>query len=689
MPKVMEPSPQSSVEMVTDILHGVPVEDPYRWLEDQNSPRTRRWIREQTRYTRAYLDAIPGREHIRARVREFLAVESYDSVQVSGNRYFFRKRLPAQEQPSIYLREGASGEDQLLLDPREHGDATVSLKPLRVSPNARFLLYEVKEGGSRTARYRLFDIQNRETLPEFLPNGYLGGFEFAPDSRTAYYVHEILESQRRYYRAVYRHVLASPFEDDEEIFYAGEDPNLRLWVIAGEKRLGFIVERHLANRSTDLYLTPFGSGDPPTPVFRNLTDLVQPTFAGDRVFALTNRNAPNFRVVELPASESCDPGWREVIPECRTRIHDWVIADERIFVSYVQRTSPRVQIFDFSGTEMGEVPVRPDEKVRLFRSSRRGRDLLFETESFDQPRRIWRYNPQTMERTVWTQGTAPVRHSKFERCELSYLSKDGTEVPMSLVGRPEVLGTGRHPTIMTSYGGFGIPMTPQFSVFVAILIEHGCLFALPNIRGGSEFGEPWHRAGKRRNRQNAYDDFLCAAEMLIASGRTTPAQLGIFGGSNSGLLVGAALTQRPELFCAVLSMAPLLDMLRYHLFDYARIWRDEFGTAEDEEDFTVLAQYSPYHAVRDGVEYPAVMFVSGDLDGSCNSLHARKMTARLQAANQSPHPIFIDYHRLRGHSPTLPLSLRIEALTDRLAFFSDQLQLAVASGESGRRNSGE
>jgi prolyl oligopeptidase len=245
---------------------------------------------------------------------------------------------------------------------------------------------------------------------------------------------------------------------------------------------------------------------------------------------------------------------------------------------------------------------------------------------------------------------------------------------MFLVGLRDVLESGPHPAIMTSYGGYGVPMTPQFSVFVSFLIERGCLFALPNIRGGSEFGVSWHNAAKRRKRQVAIDDFLAAAEWLIEVGRTKPQKLAIFGGSNSGLLVGAALTQQPELFRAAVCMVPMLDMLRYHLFDNAHVWMDEFGTADDPDDFHALAGYSPYHQVRDSVAYPATMIVSGDADRNCNPMHARKMTARLQAANVSDHPIVLDYNRFRGHSPVLPLSERIEALTDRMAFLCDQLE---------------
>jgi prolyl oligopeptidase len=245
---------------------------------------------------------------------------------------------------------------------------------------------------------------------------------------------------------------------------------------------------------------------------------------------------------------------------------------------------------------------------------------------------------------------------------------------MFLVGREEILEAGIHPIIMTSYGGYGVPMTPQFSVFVAFLIEKGCLFALPNIRGGSEFGAEWHEAAKGRNRQVAFDDFIAAAEWLIASKRTEARKLAIFGGSNSGLLVGAAMTQRPDLFRAVVCMVPMLDMLRYHLFDHASVWRDEFGTVEDPDDFRALLRYSPYHNVREGTVHPGTMIISGDSDQNCNPLHARKMTARLQAASPSCHPILLDYNPYRGHSAVLPLSERIHALTDRIAFLCDQLQ---------------
>jgi prolyl oligopeptidase len=674
----MTPPPYSAVEPVTEIFHGVSVTDPYRWLEDQDSPRTRAWIEEQTRYARSYLDNIPGRERIRERIREFLAVETYDSLQISGSCYFFRKRLPDQEQPCIFMREGADGEDHLLIDPSERGTGKyTAVKPLRISSDGRLLLYEVKEGGERTGTFELLEIATRKRLPDFLPRGYLRGFAFAPDGGSFYYVHEALNAKRPFYRAAYQHILGTPSAEDKEIFFAGEDEKIRLALLSDKKRLCFFVYHFLDKTLTDIYLQPFEGGVPPEPIFSRIEYMLGLRLMDDRILAITDRDAPNRRVVEIRLRENGEHEWIDIVRESDTTISNWLVVGDSIFVSYMKDVQHRVCIFDFSGKKTGEMPIQSDETIRIIGGSPDSDELLLETESFTEPIGIFRYSARGNERVLWAKRNIPFDSANFSHSQIWFMSKDGTRVPMYLVGRRDVLKRSGNPTIMTSYGGHGVSMTPQFSIFVAFLMERGCLFALPNIRGGSEFGVEWHNAAKRRNRQTAYDDFLCAAEWLVKTGRTAPGKLAIFGGSNSGLLVGAALTQRPDLFGAVVCMVPMLDMLRYHLFDNAHVWKDEFGTVDDADDFAVLAKYSPYHRVRDGVAYPATMIVSGDADRNCNPLHARKMTARLQAASISEHPIFLDYSKFRGHSPVLPLGERVEALTDRMAFLCDQLQLPV------------
>jgi len=674
------PPPSSVVEPVVDILHGVPVIDPYRWLEEQESPRTRQWIAEQTQYARKYLDHLPGRQKIRERIREFLAVETYDSLQKVGNRYFFRKRLPDQEQPGIYLREGVDGEDRLLLDPTQLSTGKyTAVKPLRVSPDGRLLLYEIKQGGERTGTFALLEIATRTTLPDVLPRGYLRGFAFAPDGKGFYYVHEPVDSKRPFYRAAYRHALGTSSEEDEEIFCAGESEKVRLCLISEGNRLGFLVYRFARPKTrTEFFLRTLESHGSTQTFVASVDCILNPQLVSGTILALTDRCAPNFRIVELRLAGKQETEWVEIVPENDARINQWEVIGRRIFVSYVRQSRTQVFVFDVSGKKRGEVPVRDDQTIRLLGNSTESNELLFEAESFVEPSCVWRYGETSGQQTLWAKKTVPFEGANYMHVQVCYPSKDGTSIPMSLLGRPDVIANGCHPAIMTSYGGFGVSMTPQFSVFVAFLLERGCLFALPNIRGGSEFGAGWHKAATRRNRQTAYDDFLGAAEWLIQTRRTSPDKFAIFGGSNSGLLVGAAMTQRPQLFRAVVCMVPMLDMLRYHLFDNAHFWRDEYGTAEDPDDFAALTKYSPYHQVREGVAYPATMLVSGDADRNCNPFHARKMAARLQAANSSEHPIFLDYSKFRGHSPVLPLSERIEALTDRMAFLCDQLRLPVA-----------
>jgi len=678
MSELMERPPFSVIEPVTDILHGVAITDPYRWLEDQDSARTRAWIDEQTRYARSYLDHIPGRQRIRERIREFLAVETYDSLQRAAGRYFFRKRLRNQEQPCIFMREAADSEDHLLIDPseRQSGNFT-AVQPLRISPDGRLLLYEVKEGGERTGTFELLEIETRRRLPDSLPRGYLRGFAFAPGGRSFYYVHEELGGKRPSHHAAYQHVLGTPSTEDREIFFAGEGEKVRLVLLSDKRRLAFLVYRFLDKRFMDIYLSTFEEDGPPALTFAQIDYMFGLRLMNDKILAITDRDAPNRRIVEIRLREKGEHEWIDIIPESETPIHNWLVVGDSIVVSYLKNLRYHAFIFDFSGEKTGEIPIRSDQTLRIMGGSPDSDEVLLETESFTEPIEIIRYSTKSKDRTLWAKRNMPFDSAEYDYSQTWFMSKDGTRVPIYLMGKRDVLKGSGNPTIMTSYGGYGIPMTPQFSTFVAFLVEQGCLFALPNIRGGSEFGFEWHKAAKRRNRQTAYDDFLCAAEWLLETGRTAPRKLAIFGGSNSGLLVGAALTQRPDLFGAVVCMVPMLDMLRYHLFDNAHLWKEELGTADDSDDFSVLAKYSPYHQVQSGLAYPAAMIVSGDADRNCNPLHARKMTARLQAANASERPVFLDYSNFRGHSPVLPLSERTKALTDRLAFLCDQLQLKV------------
>jgi prolyl oligopeptidase len=474
MPALTFAPPPSLVETVIEIVHGREIADPYHWLEDQDSERTRDWIAQQTRYTRTYLDRVPGRERIRERIRKLLAVETYDSLQRVGNRYFFRKRLPDEEQPSIYMREGESGEDLLLVRPDAEGlGKFTSVKLLRVSPDGRLLLYEVKEGGERTGTFRLLQTETGAKLADALPRGILRGFVFAPDGRSFYYSHEPLETERPFYRAAYRHVLGTPLTDDQEIFSAGEDNRLRLFILGDDEHLGILVNKCFESTYTDFYLQSLHAGSPAVRLLADARFIFEPILANGRTLALTDRDAPNLRIVEVLAQMGDEPRFVEIIPEQDARIEQWAVVRDRILISYTKDGETEFDEYDFRGGKTSEIPVRGGESVRLV-GPLRSEELTFEAESFTEPIGVWRYSPEVRERKLWARKTVPFDSANYIHRRVSYPSKDGTRIPMFLMGRRDTLESGTHPAIMTSYGGFGGSATPQFSVFVAYLVEHGC-----------------------------------------------------------------------------------------------------------------------------------------------------------------------------------------------------------------------
>jgi prolyl oligopeptidase len=664
-------------DFVIETIHGVTVADPYQWLEDPLSFRTRTWIEGQTTVAGIYFNAIPNRARLRTRVEEFLAVETYDSLLRAGTRYFYRKRLPHQEQPCVYFREGAHGPDELLIDPDErHAGKYLSFKPLCVSFDGRLLLYEMKNGGERAATFEILEVDTRRRLADTLPHGFLRGFAFSPDGTGFYYVHEASARVGPQGHIAYYHRFGTGLAQDVRAFSTVSDKAKRLHLVCGSQRIGFLVSPLSDPVETDFYVKNLCADSPPEPVLKRAEYRIAPRFVTDRILAITDRHAPNYRIVEIRPRDNQLAEMVEIVPEDDSRIQSWTVAGQELLVSYVHAGKSSICVFDLEGRKTREFSFPPGETVHLLPGPADSEEVVVQTESFTQPKQIRHYARTTGNSTPWLTCAIPFEPSAFQCVETSFPSRDGTRVPIYLVARHDLLNGGPHPVVMTAYGGHGIPAMPQFSVFVALLLDLGCVFALPCVRGGSDLGAAWHNAGRRQKKQTVVDDFLSAADWLIQTRRTVPSKFAIFGGSHSGLLVGAAMTQRPDLFRAVVCIAPLLDMIRYHLFDQAQQWKEEFGTAEDPLDFSALLGYSPYHNVQPGTAYPATLLVSGDADQNCNPLHARKMTARLQDAQTSGHPVLLRYNRHRGHSPVLPLSDRVEALTDRLTFVCHELGLS-------------
>src|SRR5579872_904967 len=680
-PAVAAPPP-TPVDPVTETLHGVEITDPYRWLEDQNSPRTRAWLEEQARYTRAYLDAIPGRELVEERVKELLALKGDISDPWNvGKRYFFLKRQNRSEQPVIVMRDGLFGPETVLVDPawRATGPFT-AVAITAISENGRFLAYSVRQGGTDHSSIEILDLESRAVLSDRLPDGFCSGIAFTIDGSGFYYSHRELLDPNPNYRAVFWHRFGTERSEDQEVFFAGDDPTLFLGILHSPEAalLAYALFFTGKHRRTSIYLQNMASASPkPNLLLQDIEGSCVPFFVRDKLLAYTDCAAPNFRIVLIDMADPDPRNWHDIVPESDRRIQAFAVADGRIFVTRIDRFSTTVEAFSIDGKSEQCIPSPPYGTVDLLNRTTATDKLFYSYTSISKSATVRCYDAVRKEILAWDDKDQSFPGSEIEIDEVEYRSRDGTLVPLLLAARKDRLRSDPLPTFLTGYGGFGSCVTPRFTAFATFLMEQGLLFAVPALRGGSELGEAWHRAGKRENRQNSFNDFVVAAEWLISQQRSISGRIAIGGGSNAGLLVGAAITQRPDLFCAAICLGPLLDMARYHLFDFAAGWADEYGSPQDGRDFHSLLAYSPYHRVHEGIPYPAVLLISGDADTRCNPMHARKMVARLQAANISECPILLDYKRRWGHTPVQPLSTRIEALTDRLAFVCHELGVQI------------
>ena len=654
--------PPTPVEPVTEFLHGFEITDPYRWLEDQNSPRTRKWLGEQAAYTRAYFDAIPDRERIRTRVSELLALKEVISEPWNvGDRYFFLKRQEDREQPVVVMREGLFGPETVLVDPAQRGNGnSIAVSIAAISADGRFLAYLVRQGGTDHSSLEILDVERRIVLPDRLSQGFCTGFVFAPDGTGFYYSHRELRDPHPNYRAGLWHRFGTERSQDRETFFAGEELNLFLGLLDSPEANLLAYTVFLTGKSprTSVYLQAMSSE--PSEV-RLLVDEIKgcfvPFFVRGELLAYTDFAAPNFRLVRIDLANPDPSSWNDVVPESDKRIQQFAVAGDQVFVTRIDRFSTKVEVFGLDGKQDKIVGFPAWGTVDLLNRTNATEKLFYTYTSISKPAAVCCYDTRREETVSWSEVNSPVDPSAIAFEDTTYTSTGGTSVPLFLAARKDLLHSGPLPTFLTGYGGFGSCVTPRFTAFGTFLMEQGFLFAVPALRGGSELGGQWHRAGKRENRQNSFDDFVAAAEWLIAEDRSVSGRIAIGGGSNAGLLVGATITQRPDLFRAAICLGPLLDMARYHLFDFAAGWADEYGSPEDQVDFQSLLAYSPYHNVLDRAAYPAVLLISGDADTRCNPMHARKMAARLQTATSSPTR-FCSTTRLTGDTPRFRLSQR-------------------------------
>jgi prolyl oligopeptidase len=665
--------PAARVDSVKDTYGSTVVADPYRWLEDQDSPETRAWIEAEQKCTEAALSSLPGRAQISKRLGELLHTDSFEPPVERGGRYFFRKRLANQELPQIFVRRGANAPDELLVDPLPWtADHTASAILENVSRDGRYLIFGRRDGGRDEITPRILDADTKSVLPDaFLPATYFG-IELAPGNKTVYYSRVTPDGPR-----AFSHVMGSDPAKDPIIFgkELGNDKILALELSEDGKYLVYLVVYGSGSEQTEIYVQNVSeSGAPPAAVSGEKA-LFFPTFAGDQLFILTNWKAPQWRVVSTNLSAPTREHWREVVPESKVHIEAIAAAGGKLIAQYTHNASFELKVFDASGKGESSIALPALGTVGAVSGRWESPELFYSFESFNFSPSIFRYDVKAAKSEVWARDKAPFDSSAFDVEQVWYESKDKTRIPMFLVHKKGLKLDGSNPVLLTGYGGFDVSETPHYFPMALVWVEHGGVFAHTNLRGGGEFGEEWHHAGMLEKKQTVFDDFIAAAEYLIANQYTNVAKLAISGGSNGGLLVGAAMTQRPDLFRAVVCSYPLLDMLRYQKFLKGPYWVPEYGSADNPEQFAYLYKYSPYHHVVDGTKYPSALFVTGDGDTRVAPLHARKMSARLQTVSTVNRPILLLYDTKSGHSGGRPVIKRIEEYTDILSYLFWQLQI--------------
>jgi len=670
-----EPSfPTSRTDQTVDVVHGVKVADPYRWLEDQNSPETRAWIEAQSKYARSLLDKVPGRDRIRARLTTLMHRDEINVPLSAADLYVFTRRLADRNQPDVYVRRGPEGKDELLIDVNKLSpDHTKSVELYSLSRDGRLLAYGMRNGGEDEVILKIHDFEHQRDLADTFPPGRYGVPVFRSDASGFYYNTLTKDGSR-----IRFHPLGTPVANDKLIFGEQLDRTQGCAIGSGPGSKYLQLTVFHGGTRTDLYLKLLDSDQPFVPVVQGIDANFYGIPAGDKLFIHTDWKAPNGRVMSVNPENPTREFWREIVPEGSFALDSVTATGGRLLLSYLDNASTTMVIHDTDGRKLRTVEAPHFGTATNFNTSDDNHgEVLYQFVSFVTPPEVDRVNLASGRGNLWGSSPIDFQSRDYSVQQVWYESKDKTRVPMFIVMKKGTVLDGSRPALLTGYGGFQVPKTPYFKALEATWVESGGILAVPNLRGGSEFGQEWHKAGMLENKQNVFDDFIGAAEYLIREKYTNSTKLAIIGRSNGGLLVGAAETQRPDLFQAVICGYPLLDMVRYHQFLVAKLWVPEYGSSEDPKQFPYLLKYSPYHNVKPGVNYPATLFVTGDSDTRVAPLHARKMAARLQAVNPTDRPILLLYDTKSGHSAGKPVNAQVEEWTDELSFLFSQLGMSA------------
>ncbi len=690
------------IDPVIENLHGVEVVDNYRWLEGDNSdsavmgrvtPEVAVWTDAQNARTREVLDHLPGRAAIEDASRPLIQVGAVSAPAARGNRYFFSRRQGAENQPVVYWREGPKGHDVVLIDPAElDPSGLTTVEWISPTPNGRQIAFGTYRSGDENTTLYLLDVDTRTRLPFEIPNKTQAA-QWLPDA-SGFVYQNLKQPNDAYSGQVLFHRMGTDPSHDALLFRQfTKEENAALATTWGPSAtlsydgrwllLGYATD----TKSNDLWLVDFDAYLKTGVVDRQVVSVGQPgaatgTVIGRTLYLHTTKDAPMGRIVAADVAQPDQDHWRTIVPERADAVIESVSFGRGVMaVTYLRNASNTVEVFDLAGASLGTV-AQPGIGACEIAAEEDRTEAFLSFASFNYPATIFRVDltAPSAPPELWEQPDVPVNPADVIVEQVWFASKDGTKISLFLVHKKGLVKNGTVPTILNGYGGFNISETPGFSPTLFHWFESGGLFALPNLRGGGEYGDAWHEAGMLDRKQNTFDDFIAAAEWLTVRGYTDSAHLAITGGSNGGLLMGAAITQRPELFRAAVIAVPLLDMLRYQHFSMARYWVPEYGSSENADQLPFLMAYSPYQHVRSGVGYPAVLLTAGEHDTRVHAMHARKMAAALQAATSSDpdkRPVLLWVDREAGHGQGKPLNLRLRDLVDQRLFLMWQLGMVL------------
>jgi prolyl oligopeptidase len=679
--------PTTKIDKVVEKLHGVEVVDPYRWLEEGDSAAVKEWTEKENAFTRSVLDKLPGRDKIHDRLSQLLEIGSLGTPAPSKGKYFYTKREGKQNQPILYVRDGLQGKDRVVLDPNEiDKEGTTALDWWHPSRDGALVAYGLSANGSEHSTLRVRETATGKDLPDLIERTRACSLAWLPDGKAFYYTRypaagAVPKGEENYNRHVFFHKLGDDPAKDAAVF--GEERKPEDWpnVSLSPDGRWLVVEVEQGWAKTESYFADLQEKTEGKKPFKTLVEGVEAVFSAtprnDRFYVRTNDKSPRYRMFAVDPARPARDDWKEIIAEGKDVLESVGVVGDVLVADYMAKASSRLRLFDRDGKPLNDIALPTLGSVAGLGGEWDGDEVLFGFQSFTAPPSIYRVDLKkpAEKPTLWGEVKADVDFAAYEVEQVTYPSKDKTPITMFLAHKKGLKLDGANPTLLYGYGGFNISMTPSFNPSRFLFLESGGVLAIANLRGGGEYGEDWHKAGMLGKKQNVFDDFIAAAEWLIDNKYTNKDKLAIMGGSNGGLLMGAAVTQRPDLFKAVVCAVPLLDMVRYHEFLIAKLWIPEYGSSEDAEQFKWLYAFSPYHHVKDGTAYPAVLLEAAESDSRVDPLHARKMAALLQAATASgaDKPILLRLETKAGHGAGKPRAKVVEELTDVWSFLFWQL----------------